>query len=63
MRDVKIQQVTELETAEPQITQELRAMYGQDRLDCLELDDNSISNKKIDAVTVIDGQLFISNGN
>jgi hypothetical protein len=59
--DVEIEQVAEPKPAEPEITQELGAMDGKDRLDRLELDHNEIFNEKIDPVSVIDDKIFVPN--
>src|ERR1700730_11624359 len=63
MRDMKIQQITEFETTQAEIAQQLAAVHGQNCFDCLQLDDDQISDQKINAVTVIDGQSLVSNRN
>ena len=37
-------------------------MDGQDRLDCFKLHHHAVCDEKIDAVSVIDSQIFVTNG-
>ena len=60
MRDVKIQQITKFEATELQIAEELTTMDWKDRLYRLQLDDHLVADEKVDAVTVIDGQILIA---
>ena len=63
MRDVEIQQIAKFEAAKAEIAQKLSSMHGKDGFDGLKLNDNQISDEKVNAVAVIDGQGFVSNGN
>ena len=63
MRDIEIQQVTQLETSQFEIAEKLAAMYGKNCLDRLQLDHDPISNEKIDSIAVIDSEILVSNRN
>jgi len=54
MRYMKVQQVSEFETAEAQIAKQLAAVNGENRFDSLQLDDNHATNEKISSVPVVD---------
>src|SRR5947208_8988453 len=60
MRDIKIQQTSELEPAELKIAQQLSAMHQQDRQDRLEFDHHRRADQKIDPTAVLDRQLVVA---
>jgi hypothetical protein len=47
LRDMKIQKISKLEAAEPQIAQQLAAMDWQDRFNRLELDHDKALNNQV----------------
>src|SRR5260370_38676416 len=62
MRDIKIQQETQLKPAELEIAQQLPTMHRQDGGDGFELDHNEAANEKIEPVTILNSQLLVSDG-
>jgi hypothetical protein len=63
MRDVEIQEIAELESAETKITQELGPMDGQDRFDRLQLDNHRIVHKEIDSIAVLYHEIVVAQSN
>jgi hypothetical protein len=59
MRDVKIQEITEFEPAEAEITEQLASMHCEQRFDHLQLDYYPLSHEKIDSIAIIDRQILV----
>src|SRR3989442_4784263 len=62
MCDMKIQQEAKLDPTELQIAQKLTSMHRQDRLNGLQFDDDPVSDKKIEAIAVVDREILVSDG-
>jgi hypothetical protein len=62
-RHIEIQQVTQLETAEPEIAQQLAAMHRQDLFDRFQLHNDAVLHKKVDTVSVVDRKLLVTDRN
>src|ERR1700687_3570745 len=60
VRDMKIQQITEPEASEPKVTEKLTAMDRKDRLDRLEFDNHPIADEQVDAIAIVDRQIFVT---
>ena len=57
---MKIQQITQSESAEPKIAEQLPTVHGQDGLDNLQLDNHAIGNEQVDPIAIIDNQVLVT---
>jgi hypothetical protein len=63
MRNMKIQQEAELESAEAQIAQQLSAMHRQDCRHGFQFGNHRLLHQEIDPVSVVDDEIFVANWN
>ena len=63
MRDIEVQQIAELKTAEPKITQHLSAMDGQNGFKRFQLDNHATVHQHVNSIAILDSEVIISDRN